>query len=123
MDNNKKDGEGQVCTGQTSGVESTSEYRTHVGTPAATEPATTETATMAAPPSEAATVATTPAASAVAAPTAREQCISGSTNTTAATTVAAAAEHIHATADTKWIPATAVETTKWCMTGRGDRKI
>ena len=66
---------------------------------------------------------TTPTTAAVAALRASEQCLSGITNTAAETTVPAAAEHIHATADTKWIPATAVGTTQWRMTGRGDRKI
>ena len=78
---------------------------------------------MAAPASEAATVATTLTAAAVAAPTASEQCISGSTNTAAATIVPAAGEHMQTTAATKWIPATAVQTTKWQMTRRGDRKL
>ena len=74
MDNDKIDGEGQICTGQTSGVESTTSDRNHVETPATTAPATTattETSTMAAPASEAATVATTPTTTAVAALTTR----------------------------------------------------
>ena len=123
MDDDKTDGEGQVCTGQTSGVQSTAADRNHVATPVATAPETTETAKMAAPASEAATVTTTPTTAAVAPPTASKQCISGSTNTAAATSVLAAAEHIHATAATKWIPAASVVSTNWRMTGRGDRKI
>ena len=123
MDNDKIDGEGQVCTGQKSGVGSTAADRTHVATPAVTAPETTETATVAAPASEASSVASTPKTAAVAAPTASEQCISGSTNTAASSTVPDAVEHIHATASKKWIPATAMGTTKWRMTERGDRKI
>ena len=126
MDNEKTDGEGQVCTGQTSGVEITTADRNHVATPAATAPATTattETSTMAAPASEAATVATTPTTTAVAAPTASKQCIPGGTNTAAATTIPIAAEHIHATAASKWIPAAAVGTTNRRIKGSGDRKI
>ena len=126
MDNDKTDGEGQVCTEQTSRVEITTAERNHVETPAATDPettATTETSTMAAPTSEAATVATTPTTPVVAAPTASEQCISGGTNNAAATTVPIAAEHIHATESTKWIPASALGITNRRMTGRGDRKI
>ena len=123
MDNDKTDGEGHVFTGQTSGMESTAADRTHVATPSSTAPATTEIITMADPASDAATEATTPTTTTVAASTTSEQCISGSTNTVAATTVPAAAEHIHATASTKWIPATSVGTTNWRMTGRGERKI
>ena len=123
MDDEKKDGEGQVFTGQTSSVKSTVADRNHVATTAATKSATTETTTMAAPATEAATVATTPTTTSVAAPTKSEQCISGGTNTAEATTIPIAAEHIHATAATKWIPASAVETTNRRMTGRGDRKI
>ena len=70
----KTDGEGQVFTGQTSGVESTTADRNHLITPEAT-------------------------------------------------TIPIAAEHIHETAATKWIPAAAVETTNRRMAGRGDRKI
>ena len=77
---------------------------------------------MADPASEAETVVITPTTAAVAALRASEQCLSGITNTAAETTVPAAAEHIHETAATKWILAISVGTTKWCMTGRGDRK-
>ena len=111
MDNDKADGEGKICTGQTSGVESASEDRNHVANPAETAPATTYTAKLAAPAAEATTVAAKPTTAAVTAPTASEQCISGSTNTTAAPTVPISAEHIHATSATKWIPATAMGTT------------
>ena len=101
MDNDKTDGEGQVFTGQTSGVEITAADRTHVATPSATAPETTETATMTAPASEAATVETTPTTAAVEAHTVSEQCILCNPNTTAAPNVPSAAEHIHATAATK----------------------
>ena len=111
MYNYKADGKGNIFTEQTSGVESTAADRNHVATPAATAPSTTETEKLAAPAAEAATVAAKPKTAAVAAPTASKQCISGSTNTAAAPNVPAAAEHIHATAATKWIPATAVGTT------------
>ena len=40
MDNDKIDGEGQVCTEQTNDVESTTLDRNHVATPAAIAPAT-----------------------------------------------------------------------------------
>ena len=123
MYNEKTDGERQVCNGKTSGVESTAEDRTHVATPEATASATKETASMESPASKAETVANTPTTAAVAAPTASEQCISGSTNTAAATIVPAVGEHMQTTAATKWIPATAVQTTKWRMTRRGDRKL
>ena len=52
-----------------------------------------------------------PTIAAVAAPTESETFISGSTNTAAEPNIPAAAEHIHATVATKWIPATAVGTT------------
>ena len=126
MNNEKKYREGQVCTGQTSGVEITTAHMNHVATPAATAPATTEnteTSTMAAPSSEAATVVTAPTTTAVAFPTSSEQCIPGGTNTTAATTVPNEADHIHATAASKRIPAAAVGTTNRRMKERGDRKI
>ena len=112
MDNDKTDGEGKVCTGQTSGVESTAADRTQVATPAATAPATTETEKLVAPAAETETVVNTPTTAAVAAPVASENFISGSTNTAAAPNVPSTAEHIHATTATKWIPATAVGTTK-----------
>ena len=101
MDNYKTDREGQVCTGQTSGLESTAADITHVANPAATALANTETATVATPESEAASVATTLTTASVASPKASTQCISGSTKAAAAPTVPAAATHIHATADTK----------------------
>ena len=82
MDNDKTDGEGQVCAGKTSGVEGAAADRAdNMATPTATAPSNTvatETATMAAP-------------------TAGEQCISGGTTTSAATKVPATAGHIHAT--------------------------
>ena len=46
IDNDKIDGEGQVCNGKTSGVESTAADRTHMEIPTATAPATTETTTI-----------------------------------------------------------------------------
>ena len=73
MDNDKTDGEGKVCTGQTSGAGNTSADRTHVANPAATVPATTETSKLAAPAVDAATVAAKPTTSAVAAPTASKK--------------------------------------------------
>ena len=97
-----------------------------MATPSETAPATTsttETSTMATPESEAATVATTPTTTTVAAPTSSEQCIPGGTNITAATTVPIAADHIHATEASKWIPSAAVGTTNRRMKGRGYRKI
>ena len=111
MDNDKTYGKGKVCTEKTSSVESKAEDRTHVATPEATAPETTETEKLEAPAAEAATVAAKPTTAEVAAPTASEQCISGSTNTAAAPNVPATAEHIHATSATKWIPATVVGTT------------
>ena len=60
MDNDKTDGEGQVFTVQTSGMESTAADRTPVATPAATATATTETEKMVDPATESATGATTP---------------------------------------------------------------
>ena len=104
------------------GLENTAAYRTHVATPAATAPATTDTSTMVAPATEAAKVATTSTTSLVASPTAIKQCISGSTNTAAATIVTSAEEHIHETAAKKWIPATAVGTTKMAHDREGRQK-
>ena len=111
MDNEKADGEGNICTGQKSGVENTATDRNRVVTPAETAPATTETAKLSAPAAEAATVADKPTIAAVAAPTESENFISGSTNNAAEPNITAAAEHIHAIVATKWIPATAVGTT------------
>ena len=127
MDNDRKDGEGQISAGKTSGVEGVASDRAvNVETPTATAPETTvatETATMAAPARESATMATTSTTTAVADPKAGEQCISGGTTISGATTVPATSDHIHASAATKWIPAAAVGTTSRSMTGRGDRKI
>ena len=126
MDNDKTNGERQVCARQTNSVEGTaSDREVNVETPTATTTAitaATETATMAAPATEAATMATTTTTSAVA-PTIGKKCISGETTTSAAKTVPAAAGHIYASAVTKWIPEAAVGATNRSMKGRGDRKI
>ena len=111
MGNDKIDGEGQVCAGQTLGVEGTSADRSvNVVTPTPTTPEITATTTT----------------TTVSAPTSGEQFISGGTTNSAATTVPATARHIHAAAAaaaTKWIPSAEVGTTSGSMTGRGDRKI
>ena len=125
MDNDKTDGEGQVCTGQTSGVEGTTADRNHGDTPeakATATTATTETSTMSALASKVETVETTPTTAAVEAPTASEQCIPGGTNTSEATTVPISVEHIHATATSKWIPTVVVGTTNRRMKGRAAEK-